>query len=114
MRSRAFLLMLPLMEQPTTIGPNSAAAMMPPITANPIAVANRRFARRLFHIRHRLRGAVVSTMAAPALWVIRVDFGMPVGIRLAAYWDVNVHVNLYNQLLILPVAARSNAALVNS
>jgi hypothetical protein len=44
-----------------------------------------------------LRGAVVSTMAAPALWVIRVDFGMPVGIRLAAYLDASVHVDSYNQ-----------------
>jgi hypothetical protein len=35
MRSPAFLLMLPLMEQPTRTGPNSVAAMMPPTAANP-------------------------------------------------------------------------------
>jgi hypothetical protein len=38
MRSPVFLLMLPLMEQPTRIGPNSVAAMIPPTTANPIIV----------------------------------------------------------------------------
>jgi hypothetical protein len=30
--------MLPLMGQPTRIGPNSVAAMIPPTTANPIIV----------------------------------------------------------------------------
>jgi len=39
MRWPVFLLMFPLMGQPTRIGPNSVAAMMPPTTANPIIVA---------------------------------------------------------------------------
>jgi hypothetical protein len=38
MRSPVFLLMLPLMEQPTRIGPNSVAAMVKPTAAKPTII----------------------------------------------------------------------------
>ncbi|KRR22283.1 hypothetical protein CQ13_29800 [Bradyrhizobium retamae] len=38
MRSPVFLLMLPLIEQPTRTGPNSVAAKMLPTAAKPISI----------------------------------------------------------------------------
>jgi hypothetical protein len=67
--------MLPLMEQPTRIGPNSVAAMMPPTATNPMIIGMGLTARLM-----RLRADIVC-LALSAHDLVRKNKKWPIDDR---------------------------------